>query len=299
MAEEKPAEVVDTAAAPATDTATAAPAETPVVDAASDAHAEPTLLESFIADVKDGDTKDEKPADVPEGGDQVVEAKTDEKVDEKTDKPEDKPAEKPEETKDAKPEEKPAEKPAEAAKPEPVDYKYTLPEHIKMDDALKGSFHSALDEFRANPAEGAQKLIDLYNDQMTKYAEHLQREQHRVFGETRKTWSDQIKADPILGGAGHKTAMKAIARMRDQFASRHKPGTDEYNADIKSFDTMLRITGSGDHPALMHFIHNVAKFADEPSVRHGDINPPPDIGKGGKAGAKIMYDHPRSSQNRK
>ena len=60
---------------------------------------------------------------------------------------------------------KPAEaeaKPTEPIKPEPVEYKYTVPEVIKLDDARKAELHAALDEFRANPAEGAQKLLDLH-----------------------------------------------------------------------------------------------------------------------------------------
>lgn len=300
MADEK-AEVTEQTAAPAAES-TAAPAETAAQEAAPDAHAEPTLLESFVAE-QAAETKDEKPAEVPEGGEKVTEAKPDEKAEEKPEaKPEEKPAEKTE-TKDAKPDEKPAEKveekPAEAAKPEPVDYKYTLPEHIKMDDALKGEFHGALDEFRANPAEGAQKLIDLYNAQMTKYAEHTQREQHRVFGETRKSWAEATKADPIMGGAAYQTSMKAVARMRDQFVSRHAAGSEGYEADLKAFDTMLRVTGAGDHPAMMRFMHNVARAFDEPTVRNGDIGVPPDLGKGGKGGQKLLYDHPRSSHNRK
>src|SRR6185312_1236132 len=77
--------------------------------------------------------------------------------------PEQKAEEKPAEAKtdgEAPAEEKPAEKPALEA----IEYEYTVPENITMDDARKGQFKEALDGFRADPKAGAQKLIDMHND---------------------------------------------------------------------------------------------------------------------------------------
>jgi len=246
----------------------AAPAAPEVVPAAPAAEAppaaEPTLLEAFDAAKEADKAKDAKP-----------EAKTEAKP-------------------EAKPEEKvtePAKEaaPAEPAKLEPVEYKYTLPETLKMDDALKGSLHEALDGFRSNPAEGVQKLIDLHNQQMLAHDQHLRQEQVRVFNETRKDWRTKVMADEQIGGAGYQTSMGAIARMRDMAVP---------EADRGDFESFLRVTGAGDHPAFLKMMHNFARFFDEPGL------PPPNPQPTGKDGGRapnrraVMYDNPRSPGNR-
>jgi hypothetical protein len=75
-------------------------------------------------------------------------------------------AAKPEAKPDAKPAEaaKDAAKPAEPAAPAPlppVEYAYTLPETITFGEGDKDKVHGAFDAFRADPAKGAQALIDL------------------------------------------------------------------------------------------------------------------------------------------
>lgn len=236
----------------------------------------PTLLEEVtIGEVT-------KPAD----GEKPVEAKPEEKPAEV--KPEEKPAEKPVEV---KPEDvKPAEvKPAEPVKPEPVNYEYALPETIKMDDTLKGEFHTALDAFRADPAKGVQPLVDLHNKTMQEYADHLVSEQQRVFNETRKGWRTKIMADEEVGGSGHQTAMKAVARMRDMAVPEKDRG---------EFNEFLRITGAGDHPSFIRMMHNFARFFDEPGLPPPNPTPPPNNGRAPGPRGRVLYDNPRSSTNR-
>jgi hypothetical protein len=174
------------AAAPVPELVVAAPAE-PKIETTSD---RPSLLETATKDA----AKEDKPADT-------------------------KPAEKPAEVSpaDAKPAEvKPAEiKPVDPEAPAPVEYKYELPQTLQMDDALRGTLHEALDKFRANPAEGAQDLINMHADAMSTYAAHLSAEQHRAFNAMRDQWNTEWKADPVIGGAGYDTSLKTIARMRD------------------------------------------------------------------------------------
>ena len=179
----------------------------------------------------------------------------------------DKPAEaKPAEAKPAeaaKPEEA---KPAEAAKPAepaPVEYKYTLPETLKMDDALKGEVHKAFDDFRADPTN-PQSLINLHAKAMQDFATQLDQQNRQAFADYRKSMRDKVMADPELGGAGHQTAMGAVARMRDLFVP---------EKDRAEFDEMLRVTGAGDHPAMLRLLHNAAKWFDEPAVAPPEARP--------------------------
>jgi hypothetical protein len=269
-APEAPVTVSATASAPdpATPTVTPEPIKEPTAPEPIKTAAEtPSLLEEIGAP--------EKPAEAPKP----------------EEKPGDKPAEKPaEKAAEAKPAEKQVEvKPAEPVKPEPVAYEYTVPETIKMDDALKGTFHTALDNFRADPTKGAQGLMDLHNQAMTDYATHLAAEQQRVFSETRKEWRKQVMADEQLGGSGYQTTMKAVARMRDMAVP---------EKDRASFNEFLRVTGAGDHPAFLRAMHNFARYFDEPGLPPPNPTPPP--GNGARPGARgrVLYDNPRSSTNR-
>ena len=222
----------------------------------------PSLLEEIGAA--------EKPAEAPKPEDKTLEVK-----------PGEKPAEKPAEVKAEEV------KPAEPVKPEPVAYEYTLPETIKMDDALKGTFHTALDNLRADPNKGAQALVDLHNQAMGDYAKWLADEQQRVFAETRKGWRKDVMADEQLGGSGYQTTMKAVARMRDLLVPEKDRG---------SFNEFLRVTGAGDHPAFLRAMHNAARYFDEPGLPPPNPTPPPGNGTRGGPRGRILYDNPRSAR---
>jgi hypothetical protein len=177
---------------------------------------------------------------------------------------------------------KPAEPPPLAA----VEYKYTVPETMKMDDALKGKVHKAFDDFRANPTEGAQALVNLHEEQMKAYSQWLLDEQQRVFLETRKDWSKRIRSDAELGGSGYNTTGAAVARMRDLFVPPERRA---------AFDDMLRITGVGDHPEFWRMLHQAARYYDEGPPLETNPRPPPNNGQRPSRRLRDIYDHPRSS----
>ena len=251
----------------------------------------PTLLEKFDAE-KAAEKPVEKPAEAPKTADA---AKPAEPAKDAAKEPKAAEAPKPAEG------EKPAEaaKPAEPAKLEPVEYKYTLPETLKIDDARKTELHTALDEFRTNPAEGSQKLIDLHNKAMTEYAEQTRRDQFKTFNDTKAGWETNWLADPEIGGAGHRTALKAIARVRDDFVSSAQQGTPKYQQDWKDFNEFLAITGAGSHPAFARLMHNLSGYVTERQAEQNpvDIKPPKDIGKAPGDFKATMYDNPRSHSN--
>jgi len=184
---------------------------------------------------------------------------------------------------------------AEPKEPEPlaaVEYDYTLPETLTLPDERKAEFHAALDAFRADPSKGVQGLIDMHNRAMEEHVERARQEQFKVWNETNDSWRKQVLADPEIGGAGHQTAMMAIARMRDRLASSHKPGTPEYVSDLAAFDQFLNVTGAGNHPVFLKLLHNSARLFDEPAPPPPNPKPPKDIGK--QNGKGLLYDHPRS-----
>lgn len=179
-------------------------------------------------------------------------------------------------------------KPPEPAASAPVNYEYTLPETIKMDDALKGDFHGALDAFRNDPAKGAQGLVDLHNKAMQNYADELTRNQWKTFNDTRRGWQTRTMADPEIGGAGYETSMGAIARMRDLFISYGR--TEQEAAEFRNdFNDFLKVTGGGDHPAFLKMLHTAARIMDEAPMPSPGAKPPANIGKAPGRGLRGMY----------
>ena len=230
-----------------------------------------------------------------------------------------KPAEKPAEAADkaakpaeaAKAPEKPGEKAAAAAIAKPaepaapvaaIDFtKFKLPDALKdttADNPRMVEFSGALQEALANPQDAGQKLLDLHAAAMTEYADQTLKNQIKAFNETRNGWAKDVMGDAQIGGAGHDTAMGAIARMRDMLVSTAQPGSKEYAADHKALDTFLRVTGAGDHPVFLRMLHNAARYFDEPGLPPDNPQPPPDNGRQNGARKRILYDHPRSTANR-
>lgn len=250
-----PEPVVEPAPAPAPVAEPEAPAPAPEPEPAPAAPApEPTLLQKHDAEAA---AAEPKPAEPPAVVPTPAEAK---------------PAEAPAEAAAAEP-------PAPVA-PEPVEYKYDLPETIQMDDATRGSFHTALDAFRADPAAGAQGLIDLHNQTMQQYADHLAAEQQRVWNETRKGWQTEVMGDEQLGGAGFETTMGAIARMRDLLVPESRRA---------AFDNFLTVTGAGDHPEFLRILHNAARIYDEAPMPPPGARPPPSNGQAPVRGLRGLY----------
>lgn len=256
--------------------------EAPVVEAPVVAEKVPSLLESAEAPADPLKPAEEKP----------VEAKPAEEKPVVEDKPvEEKPAEEVKPAEEAKPEEEVAI--VEPPVLDPVDYKYELPEVVVMDDAQRGEFHTALDAFRANPVEGAQSLIEMHTKAMTQYAEKVSRDQWDAFADTKKRWQVDTMADEQIGGNNWNTAKKQIALVRDQFVSRHPRGSDEYVAERNSFIHMLDSTGAGDHPAMLKFLHNFARFVNEPAAPIiSDVKQVPERGH---RGGNPLHDNPRST----
>lgn len=203
-------------------------------------------------------------------------------------KEEAKPEVKAEEAKPVEGEAKPAEiAPVELPK---IDYfapetGVKLPETLKMDDAQKGEFVTALDSFRADPSKGAQQILDMGVKAITAYAEEHRRDSWKVWNETQTDWQNQVKADPILGGAGHDTAMISVGQGRNRLASPHKPGTEGFTKDLADFNEMARITGVGNHPVFLRMLHRAGKLFAEAAPPPPDPRPAPDNGRrpGGRA----------------
>lgn len=222
--------------------------------------AEPTLLEKFEAEKEAAKAAEAKPAT-----EEVKPAEV-------------KPAE---EAPKPVEEVKSAETVVEPVPLTPIDYfaaetGLKIPETLKMDDAQRGAFATALDAFRTDPsAASAQQILDMGTKAMADYAEQLRRDQWSTFNSTRIGWQTEVKADPELGGAGYNTTMENISIARDVLASRHKPGTEKYQAEMKEFNDFLKVTGAGDHPAFIRLLNNARRYVGEQVKQPANPAPPP------------------------
>lgn len=175
---------------------------------------------------------------------------------------------------------KPPEAPEAPKAIDPASYQFTFPEGITPNQAALVPFTALLAKHSV-PQESAQELLGLHTQAMETYSQALLKAQHDTFAETRRQWATQVAADPQIGGAGHKTAMASIARMRDMFVPA---------AEMSAFNDMLRITGVGDHPAFLKLLHNAARFFDEPAMPASSGRPPPSLGqKPGRKGLRSLY----------
>lgn len=212
---------------------------------------EPGLLTSFLADEKAA--ADKKPAaEAPK--EPVKEPSSQEK------KP------------DAAP--PAADKPVVPAAPEPVAYEYRVPETLVVNDEQRGNLHKALDAFRADPAKGVQGLIDLHTKTMQEFAEAQARDtltrQYETFNGTLRDWRQNVMADEELGGSGHKTVMKSVARATSRFVD------DDHRG---AFDNMLKVTGIDSHPEFLRLLYRFQQFIDEPTPPPPNAQPTKDVGK--------------------
>lgn len=262
----------------------AAPAPPAVVEAPAAVSAEPAAVlvadrPSLLETIAKVDVKSDLPAVIEteapktEGEAKPAEAKSVEA------KPEPKPAE------GEKPKEAVAESlPKDEWKP---DYKFEMPAVIKDSPKEMGDFTTILGDSKV-PVEAGQKLLNLHATAMENFAKAYNEQalatQHRVFNEMRDEWNRQARADPEIGGAGHQTAMRAIARMRDLFVPED---------DRAAFDQFLRITGAGDHPAFLKAFHRAARYFDEPALPPPGAKPTKTNGQ--RPGANVLYDNPRSN----
>jgi hypothetical protein len=194
-------------------------------------------------------------------------------------------------------------KPAEGDKAAPlaaVEYKYALPENVKLPDPVKAELHGVLDAFRADPAN-VQPLVDFYNTRVQEFAKEVETSNRRVFNEMRAENRKAIMADPVLGGSGHQTTAQAVARMRDLLIPKDmlQPRKfDDGKPRLSVADEFLESTGAGDHPVLWHMLHNAARYLDEPQARDvpANVRPPKDIGKPpGRGRLRDLYNNKSSN----
>lgn len=170
---------------------------------------------------------------------------------------------------------KEGEQPKEGEKKEETpEYKLELklPEGQELTPESLASFTEIAKSLNLKP-EDAQKLADLHFGNMKASADAFAKAQTDAWTAVQKQWSDELEADPVLGGDAKKEAMSLIGRALDEYGS--KEARDAFN-----------ITGAGNNPAIVRFVHNMAKMLVEAGAAPVVGEP---AGRGQKTAGQVLY----------
>lgn len=266
-ANDAPASVADAGAEVSLVSAAASPDAAPAAAPAADAKPDP-------AAAKPGDTP-AAPADAKPGEADPKPAEGEKKPD-ATKPPGEKPAaEKPGDA-------KPVDAVADAPKAEPRTYEpFKLPDTVKLDDVRVKAFTTVLDDAALAPQDRAQKLVDLYVEEMGTFESSMRKRQQDEWKAFNTRQREEIRNDPDLGGARMDTALGKAKWVVEQFG-----GTDE---QVKATLAAMSYTGAGNNVGVARVLHNVALFAEKVIQEGGFVPSNPPKPKDGRATEDKWY----------
>lgn len=129
---------------------------------------------------------------------------------------------------------------------------FKLPEGMKMDEAVLGSF-SDLAKTDNLTQEQAQKYIDLVSEMPDK----IMAEQQKVWSDQREKWVDELKSDSDLGGKNFVETAERARRALRTFG----------NPELINF---MNVTGFGDNADLVRMFVKIDKATGEGKSVDGD-----------------------------
>lgn len=166
----------------------------------------------------------------------------------------------------------------EPAKPAPIEYAYTLPETVALPDEMREEFHGIMSEFAATPGapETQQKLVDFHLARLGDGIAEYNRTMRKSWDDMNEGWAKEVQTDPVMGGNAIDSTLQAVAYVRDNFVSLEDRGTPAYQKAKADLDSMMELTGAGNHPAFIRLMHNISQVLNEPQmVGTSDIKPIP------------------------
>lgn len=142
--------------------------------------------------------------------------------------------------------------------PKPTYESFKLPDGLQLDQAAASKFTDALAAFETtNKADHAQvqafgqSLMDMFATEIQGYAQKQTQAQLDAFNNARQQWRDEIKADTKFGGEQFTKTVADAGAFIEQYG-----GTAD---EVAAARLALRITGAGDHPALIKLFARAGK----------------------------------------
>lgn len=128
---------------------------------------------------------------------------------------------------------------------------FKLPDGFSPADEQIGAFTTLIGEHQV-PQETAQKLIDLHTSELQKFATQQAAHQQEAFDKMQSGW---VKSMDKEFGNERDTVMNNARSAIVKFLPNEK--------QREEFKTMLRITGAGNHPAMLRFANAAFKAVSE------------------------------------
>ena len=142
-----------------------------------------------------------------------------------------------------------------AGAPEAYDVK--APEGMPFD---KEVFDAVAEDFKAMDLsnDAAQRVVDLYAGKVlpllkSRAEAGAEAAQLERAAQIRKTWADEARADPEIGGANFEQTVDACAQVWDRFGIKKGEGVRQ----------LLDESGLGNHPDILRFLSRVSKGTGE------------------------------------
>jgi hypothetical protein len=156
----------------------------------------------------------------------------------------------------------------------PVDYQFTLPEGIELDE-------TQLTDFKKQAAEAglSQDRAQGFLAAHVKALQAATQAPYDLWQTTQTEWQNTVKTDPEIGGKNLDTMLSTVAKAIDQVA-----GTE-----ATKLRQALDFTGAGNNPDIIRFLYRMSKAVSEGGIVMG--------GKpagGSKTAAETLY--PTQSQ---
>lgn len=162
--------------------------------------------------------------------------------------------------------EKAEEKPEDKKPVVPEKYEFKLPEGTELVPEVAEKAQALFKELGL-PAEGAQKLVDFYVEQMNTVAQ----QPYDAYDEMRAGWREEVAKDAEIGGSKFEGVKNTIAKAYDVIGQ-----TPEGKALVASFKETMDLTGAGDHPAFIKMFWKLASRIVEPGHVGGSVPKPSD-----------------------
>lgn len=117
----------------------------------------------------------------------------------------------------------------------------SFPEGMEVADDIRSEFLELVNNQELSAKDRAQALIDL----QAKAATAASEANSQAFVEQQKTWQEEVKNDPEVGGANFQNTLGTISRLVDEYGS-------------KELLEVMAATGAGNNVHVIKFLHAVA-----------------------------------------
>lgn len=132
---------------------------------------------------------------------------------------------------------------------------FKMPEGFAVDETSSTEFLKIVNDARL-PAPVAQNMIEL----QAKYLHGAEEAANKQWEDTQTAWKEQIAKLPEIGGSNLAATEVAIAKVLDAHGS-------------PELRQMLDITGAGNHPTMVVFLHKLSKLLNEDQLTTGRVDP--------------------------